>query len=104
MQRVRGNADNVAGFDGEFSAPSADAQNSAPFQHIKNLLSVIMLVQGRGFARLDDDDENFRSLGIRPVHDQIINVSGELIALNARSREDEFHILSHYLVGTSFLD
>ena len=84
MQRVWRNADNIARLDRKFFSLRANAQNSTAFQDIKNLFGVIVLVQGRGFSRFNDDNKYLRGFGISAVHDQVVDVGWKLVALDAR--------------------
>jgi hypothetical protein len=92
MQGVRRNPDNVSRLDGKFFSFRANAQNSAAFQDIKNLLGIIVLVQRRRFARFNDDDKDLRSFGICPVHDQIIDMRRKLVPPDFGCWKNKFHV------------
>lgn len=88
---MRRNTDNVTRLDGKLFSLRADAQNSIAFKNIKNLLSIVVLMQRRRLSRLNDDHKDLGCFGIRPVHDQVVDMRWELVALDLRCWKNKLH-------------
>jgi hypothetical protein len=98
VQGMRRDAHHVSGLHGMALIRLTDLQRAGPFEHVKDLLRVVMDVQRRRFAGLQHNDKDLRGLCFGAIYDQVIDVRRKTIVdhlLRAKNIPGFTHAISY---------